>query len=94
MPIDEVITWVPVEEALPPEQPYDDEVVEEDGDIEMVMTVDAEGTLRLRCYREAGMWRSEDDGYDEEIEGEVVAWAKQPKGPGDLRSKASDRRGK
>ena len=94
MPMDEVITWISVSEGLPPEQPYDDEVVEEEGDIELVMTMDSEGTLRARCYREAGMWRTEDDGYDEEIEGEVVAWAKLPKGPVKPPTKLKDKRGK
>jgi hypothetical protein len=88
MPMKEEITWVAVEEGLPAEQDMDDVGEDELGDdVERFMTMDEEGDVLFQCYREGGMWMTEDGGYTKEVECEVVAWAPQPKGPASLRAR-------
>ena len=87
MPMKEEIAWVTVGEGLPPEleMDLDDEYDgQEEDDDELVMTLDAEGTVHFHCYRLGGMWFTSEKGYEAEVEGEVVAWAQQPKGPAQL----------
>lgn len=80
----EEIVWHEVTERMPEERDP------EAWDPEYVMTQDNQGDVLTYCYLEQGVWMTDDKGYEEQIEAEmmradpdrrtVMRWAQRPKG--------------